>query len=77
MFFLFCRITTPVLNYRGDACLSLGYHMFGPNVGHLEIYRVDSQGWEKTLRTVYDSQGEKWLKMKVNVTLDYNNKVSF
>lgn len=73
------RIHSPYVNTNPSQpkCLSFWYHMYGPHIGQLNIYRyaggqLNSPVWSKS-----GSHGNKWLNGQVELTNNNPYKIVF
>ena len=66
---------TPTFGYRGKACLSFLYHMYGNHIGKLEVFTKDGES-STTRWTEKDSKGIMWHSAQIDLDLETNSAVS-
>ncbi|XP_067933319.1 MAM and LDL-receptor class A domain-containing protein 1-like [Watersipora subatra] len=70
-------LLSPKFSYRTDKCASLWYHMYGNDIGTLQIYLVIGKT-SKLLWSSSGNKGDKWLLTRMNIpspAADWNLKV--
>ena len=78
----FGRILSPTIPGTADQCstVTFYYHMFGEDIGSLNLYLVHNSPpyqFDNPVYNVVGNQGNKWLKGEVNITFPTDFQVIF
>ena len=59
-------LESPKINFTGKACLQFSAHMYGDNIGSLNVFLHNDEQQHK-LYTIKGEQGDIWQDIKLNI----------
>ena len=67
-------IETPSLRYSGAICAQFRYHIYGGNIGQLNVF-TSNRGESSSSFSRTAASGNVWLAATVDITISYGEKV--
>ena len=71
-----CSLKLPQLQYRGAACVNFSYHMYGKDIGRLNLLSLDNYNKKSVLWKDFGDKGNHWYTAEVDVRIDRSMVVS-
>ena len=61
------RLTSKQYPASNGQCLKFWFHMYGPNIGTLNVYASSYNRLGQAVWTLYGNQGNKWQQAQVTI----------